>query len=59
MSKARKHEEVADTRHTPHADSLKSPPDLPDTSPLDRMRELTRRIVGVPKTELESQKRKR
>ena len=40
-----------ETRHTPHSDSLTPPADLPDASPLDRMRELTRRVVNVPKEE--------
>lgn len=31
-------------------DSVKPPPDLPDTTPFERMRELTRRILSVPKS---------
>ena len=33
-------------------DSVRPPESLPDASPLERMTELTRRVIGVPKTEL-------
>jgi hypothetical protein len=33
------------------SDTVRPPASLPDTSPLDRMTELTRRVVGVPKDE--------
>jgi hypothetical protein len=32
-------------------DSVKPPASLPEGSPFERMRELTRRILGVPKNE--------
>jgi hypothetical protein len=53
-------EEIPRERGGGRVDSVKPPPDLPETSPLDRMTELTRRIVGVPKDEaLTPAKRKR
>ena len=48
-AKARPKEEGPERRG--RIDTVKPPDSLPDASPLDRMRELTRRIVGVPKDE--------
>lgn len=39
------------TAHGGRIDSVKPPESLPDASPLERMTELARRILGVPKTE--------
>jgi hypothetical protein len=39
------------TQRTGRIDTVKPPDSLPDASPLERMTELTRRIVGVPKDE--------
>jgi len=46
----------AETRPDPkekvgRIDTVKPPASLPDGSPFERMRELTRRILGVPKDE--------
>ena len=46
-------------RDTSRVDSVKAPETLPDASPLDRMTELTRRIVGVPKDEAFPPKKQR
>lgn len=40
-------------------DTVRPPPNLPDTSPLERMTELVRRVVAVPKTELNPKQKKR
>ena len=42
---------TAPPEKTGRHDTVKPPASLPDGSPLERMTELTRRIVGVPKDE--------
>lgn len=60
MPEAKARPEAPATEGGGRIDSVKPPPNLPDTSPLDRMTELARRILGVPKTEaIPPKKRKR
>ena len=40
-----------DTKEKGRSDTVKPPASLPDASPLERMTELTRRVVRVPKEE--------
>ena len=51
MGKAKARPEEAEPKGRGRIDSVKPPDTLPDASPLERMTELTRRIVGVPKDE--------
>ena len=40
-----------EAKETTRSDTVKPPASLPDGTPLERMTELTRRIVNVPKAE--------
>ena len=61
MGKAKARPEETEPKGRGRIDSVKPPDSLPDASPLERMTELTRRIVGVPKDEAvpPTQRRKR
>ncbi|MEO8622085.1 MAG: hypothetical protein ABI625_13530 [bacterium] len=40
-----------ETKEKGRSDTVKPPASLPDASPLERMTELTRRVINVPKDE--------
>ena len=57
MPKAEARTEAKEEK-TGRIDTVRPPPDLPDTTPLERMAELTRRVVAVPKAEASNPKKR-
>lgn len=60
MAKEKARPKETESQGKGRIDTVKPPDSLPGASPLERMTELTRRVVSVPKDEaLMSEKRKR
>jgi hypothetical protein len=52
MAKAKARPEEEEPQGRGRIDSVKPPDSLPDASPLERMSELARRLINVPKREI-------